>query len=310
MGKALSSDEHSLLARVDGRDVEVKSQDKAETLRAAKWIVLTAGGFDSEELAQSFGERLKSIVAVAGICTRNGIDVGEDRATSSVNENWAREMGLIKPKERIHPNVHGLIVYPDDGLSRFPLINASGVVTSDPASLVGTIDELDYTEPHAIGAAFGGVRILNLALKSAEPLTQVVLAISVIEALGQDESWTDNQKVILAKLASEVDSQAGAEEKEVADALRRSLHRIGLRQGVLRVLARLGLQHLKKDWDKLYSMRSGVFHGTQRLTEPEMNEVAQSAITLCGQIVIALLRQGGIAIPSVASKHYPDRSGT
>lgn len=305
LGKALTSDELSLVARVAGRDVEIKSQDKAETLRTAKWIILTAGGFTSEQDARSFGEWLRSIVSVVGVCTRNGIDVGEDQATSYVNETWAREMGFIKAGERLHPNVHGLIIYPDDGLSRFPLVNASGVVTADPASLVGAIEELGRAIPHTLDATCAGFRILNLALKSSEPLTQVVLAISVIEALGQDENWTEHQRNILTKLATDVESQPGAEEKEVGDALRRSLHRIGLRQGVLRVLARLGLDHLKKDWDKVYGLRSSVFHGTGQLTEPEMHELAQSAITLCGQIVIALMRHSGIAIPSVANEHYP-----
>lgn len=306
MSRALTCDEHSLMVRINGREVEIKSQDNAETLRTAKWIVLTTGGFISEEDAQSFGERLKSIVSIAGMCTRNGVDVGEDRATTFIDESWAREIGLIRPEERIHPNVHGLIVFPDDRLSRFPLSNPSVVVTADPASFVSAIEELGHVAPQALVVASAGVRILNLALKSQEPLTRVVLAISVIEALGQEENWTESQRAILSSLAIEVESTGGTEEKEIAEALRRSLHRIGLRQGVLRVLARLGLEHRKKQWDKIYGLRSSVFHGTQQIAEHEMHELAQSSITLCGQILIALLIQGGVAIPSVARKHFPD----
>jgi hypothetical protein len=307
---ALTSDKLSLLARLDGHEVEIKSQEKSQTLRTAKWIVLTAGEFPTADDAQTFGERLRAIVGIAGICTRNGIDVGEDRPTGRVNESRAREIGLIAPEERLHPNVHGLIVYPDDGLSRFPLRTVTGIVTADPVSFVETMEELSRTALPALGAASAGVRILNLALKSSEPLTQAVLAISVIEALGQDQKWTENQKRILAKLADKVEKNVGVEEQEIADALRRSVHRIGLRQGVLRVLGRLGLDHLKKDWDSVYNTRSPVFHGTRQLTDPEMQKFAQSAITLCGQIVVALLRQGGVEIPLVATEHYPNALNT
>lgn len=306
VGKALTTDEPSIVARVGGREVAIKSQNKDEPLREAKWIVLTAGGFDTEKDAQTFGEQLRTIVGIAGICTRIGIDVGEDRATSWVSEEWARALGLIQAEERIHPNVHGLIIFPDDGLSRFPLMNASATVTSDPASLIASINELGENVSISITAAAAGMRILNLALMSAEPLTQVVLAISIIEALGQEENWTEGQKALLTRLASDVVNAEGAgdEEKEVADALRRSLYRIGLRQGVLRVFARLGLDHLKREWDRLYSIRSGVFHGTTHLSQSEVHELAQASMTLCGKVVIALLRKEGGPVPAISEKHY------
>ena len=47
----------------------------------------------------------------------------------------------------------------------------------------------------------------------------------------------------------------------MADAIRKSLHRLTLRQGVFRLLDRLGLQHLKKGWDDLDNERSTLVHG-------------------------------------------------
>jgi hypothetical protein len=310
LGKALTSDELVLAARIGGREVEIKSQTKDETLRKAKWVVFTAGGFDSEVEAQAFGEQLRTIAGIVGICTRLGIDIGEDHPTSWINEEWARSIGLIKQEERIHPNVHGLMVYPDDGLSRIAVSNAEAVVTSDPTQVIQAVEGLGESLPITVSIAEAGVRILNLALMSAEPLTQVVLAISVIEALGQDETWTENQRAILSKLADNLESSDDANpvNNEIADALRRSVHRIGLRQGVLRVLAQLELGHLKKEWDRLYNMRSGVFHGTQRLTESEMNQLAQDSITFCGKVVISLLTQEGIGVPAIAETHYPKES--
>lgn len=308
MGKSLTSDQTVLRVAVDGQNVEIKSQKVDEPLRHAKWVLFISGGFTSEPAARLFGERLKSIVSIAGVCTRNGIDVGEDRATSQMSQDWAREVGLIGQDDRMHPNVHGLLIHPDDGLSRFLNIHGSGVVTSDPVSFLGAIEELGRAVPLPSVTASAAVRILNLALKSAEPLTQVVLAISVVEALGQDEKWTENQKEMLSGLARSAEKDESVEGKEVADAVRRGMHRIGLRQGVLRVLSRLGLEDLKKDWDRLYKDRSGVFHGTQQLAEHEMHDLAQSALTLCGRIVVALLRRDGVTIPTVTKMNYPDRA--
>lgn len=309
LGKALSSDNLVLVARIGGREVEIKSQTKDEPLRKAKCVVLSAGGFVSEAEAMAFGEQLRAVAKIVGICTRLGIDAGEDQATTWIAEAYARSMGLIKEDERIHPNVHGLLVYPDDGLSRIAIGNLEAVVTFDPAQLIQAAEQLGKTLPIALSTVDASVRILNLALMSTEPLTQVVLAISVVEALGQDEDWTDNQRVILNQLADDLEGGAdtGSERKEISDALRRNLHRIGLRQGVLRVLARLKLEHLKKEWDRIYTMRSGIFHGTEHLSESETQQLAQDSITLCGKIVITLLGHEGIEIPAVAMTHYPKK---
>jgi hypothetical protein len=307
LGKPLTSDSLALVLRIGGREIEIKSQNKDELLRNAKWVVFSSGGFLSATEAQAFGEALRTIVGIVGISARLGIDVGEDKATTWINEEFARSLGLIKSNERVHPNVHGLIVHPDDGLSRFPAGNFEAVATSSPTQLIDAAESFVSELPQGLSAAETGVRLLNRALMSAEPLTQVVLAISVVEALGQNEEWSESQKFILNGLAESLESSDHTDEenKEIGDALRRSVHRISLRQGVLRVLTKLQLEHLKKEWDRLYGMRSGVFHGTAHLSEPEISKLAQDCLTLCGRIVIELLKQEGIHVPPVAEIHYP-----
>jgi hypothetical protein len=306
LGKSLTSDNLALFVGAGGREVEIKSQNKDEALRKAKWVIFSSGGFHSEAEAQAFGEQLRTIVGIVGVCARLGIDVGDDKPTTWISEEWARGLGLISTEERVHPNVHGLTVHPDDGLSKFAAATFEAVVTASPDQLIEAVESLGVVLPHSLSAAKTGVLLLNRALMSSEPLTQVVLAISVVEALGQDEEWTDNQRAILNRSAENLEAGEGieSENREIADALRRSVHRIGLRQGVLRVLVRLQLEHLKKDWDRLYSLRSSVFHGTSHLNENEISQLAQDCLTLCGKIVIALLKQEGIDVPSVAEVHY------
>lgn len=306
IGKPFTTDQPFLTATVEGREVTITPQSSEDKLTDAKWIVLTAGGFGSDKEAQRFGEQLRGIIEVAALCARLGADVGQDRATSCVSEQFARSIGMIQPHERIVPNVHGLMVIPDDDLTRFPIINAEGKVTIDPAQFVSAITELGEQNRLPGSHLMEGIRLLNLALMSQEPLAQVVLALSAVEALGQNENWTERQRALLNDLANQLDCQAqgDVEQQEVAEALRRHIYRISLRQGVIRVLSQLELEHLKHEWDRVYGLRSGVFHGTSFLTDTEVQQLAHDTINLCANIILAAVKKDGLFIPTVTNKKF------
>jgi hypothetical protein len=305
IGKPLTSKEPSLTLTFEGRDVLVKSPVKDQPLSETTWIVLQVTGFPSEEAATEFGERLRVAVEVAAFSVRLGTNTGQDNPTGWVREEFARSLGMLKEDERTRPNVHGILILPDDEKTRFPVFNATGSVTADPASFLDALKSLAGSAIKT-DAIRNGLRVLNLALMTPHPLAQLVLAFSAIEALGQNEKWTAAQTELIEKLAAEVEATANdnSETQEVANALRRGLHRIGLRQGVLRVLERIGQFALKNEWDRLYGLRSGIFHGTTLLSEAEASQIANDSITLCGKIIIALLANEGVKVPSIAKTHF------
>ena len=220
-------------------------------------------------------------------------------------------MGFIQPDERLHQNVHGLAILPDDDLTRFPVVRAEAIVRADPSQFEGALTELATGQRVQLSAAAQGVRLLNFALINPQPLAQVVLALSAVEALGQDERWTDAQTALLAALAAQVEAgTAGrdAERMEVAAALR-GMYRVGLSQGVMRVLDRLGLQHMRREWKRVYGLRSDLFHGRAQLAEHEVGELATSAITLCGRIILTLVEHDGVTLPSVSDVNFPRAQG-
>lgn len=306
IGRPFTSREVSLSVKLAGREVIIKSQDPDQPLSEAQWIVMGARGFATELDARNFGEQLRSMVEVAALCSRLGTDVGQDKPTSWVSEEFARSAGMVRSHERIVQNIHGLSVLPDDDNSRIPLLNIQAKVTADPRQFLDSMTELAVQLPLRLSAAAIGVRILNLALMNSQPLTQMVLSFSAIEALGQSETWTKAQSELINKLATEVEGSStdDPERLEVADAIRRSLHRVGLRQGVKRILSRLDLDHLQKEWDRLYGLRSGVFHGISELTESEVNQLAIDVVSLCGRIILAIVERDGIKPPSIASVHF------
>jgi hypothetical protein len=124
VAKGLTSEATSLNVKVMDKDITLTSQKREEPLNKAKWIVLGARGFPTEDAARHFGARLRSILQLAALSSRLGVDVGEDKPTSWVNENFARKIGLLKATERLAPNVHGLLILPDDDNTRFPIIDA------------------------------------------------------------------------------------------------------------------------------------------------------------------------------------------
>jgi len=186
---------------VMNREVTIISQNKEEPLNKAKWIVLEARGFLTEEAAQHFGTRLRSILQLAALSSRLGVDTGEDKPTAWISEDFARAIGLLKSNERIAPNVHGLSILPDDDNTRFPVINIQATVTADPEHFASALRESGENGEISLGAASNPVRLLNFALMTSEPLAQMALSFSAVEELGQTEKWNETQEALIERLA-------------------------------------------------------------------------------------------------------------
>ncbi len=143
---------------------------------------------------------------------------------------------------------------------------------------------------------------------TSEPLAQMVLAFSTVEELSQNKkSWSRNQLVLreeLALAAKHSSLGTDTERDELALAIRTGLFPLTLRQGVKQLLSRLGADKLWSEWERLYGIRSGLFHGNRRLAQSDINQAAIDTITLCGKIVLAVLAQQGITIPSIATTHF------
>jgi hypothetical protein len=291
---------------VGARNVTMLSQERNQELSEARWIGLSANGFSSKKGAQEFGEQLRSITEMAGLCCRLGVDVGLGKLPAVVNEEFARASSFIQPHERLFSNVHGLSVVPDDENSHLPIVKMQATLRADPDQFVNSLAHLGGQIPVNLSMAAPGVWLLNLALINPKPLAQLAPALSAIEAMGQDEEWSTSQSKLIEVLTKQAETRSkNPENLEVAEALRRGLHRIGLRQGVNRVLGRLGLTHLTKEWDRIYGQRSGLFHGTIGLTESEIAELANDAVVLRGRIILALVERSSIELTEMTTVHFP-----
>lgn len=270
------------------------------------WLVMNARGFRSEHEARSFATRLKIAAEFASVAVRYGVDTGIDAPTSgfgsSVKELLLKEHGVI-----MRDNVHGIDVFEDDPRVRVSSSTVNLTVRASPGPFLTGLDQFFEATERVTQRAREIALLLNYALMRSDPVAQIVFAFSAVEMLGQEQNWSEGQRALLASLAEQARASpavSDVEREEVSAAISKGLHKLSLRQGVLRLLNELGLGHLRKRWDDLYRQRSTLVHGLAPKPGADYNPLAFAVTSLCGHILLAAItREMGIG-SSYAAKHY------
>lgn len=286
--KQLNVDDREYRILVAGREIVVAPQLPDQKICDSEWLVINARGFTSEDEARRFGTRLRSALEVSAVATRVGVDTGRDLATAglgrSVKERLARETGAI-----VRDNIHGLDVFVDDPNVRIFNLSGKGTVRASAEPFLTDLNTFFENPSGPSQKVADVILLLNFALMRPEPVAQIVFAVSAVESLGQDQTWSPDQKQLLRELADAGEKSSAAstsERHEVADAIRKSIHRLTLRQGVFRLLDSLELGHLRKAWDALYAERSTLVHGLAPKPGADYGDLAFRTVGLCGQILL------------------------
>ena len=204
-GKALATEESALTASVADRTVVIESNSQSEPLSKASWLVMGCRGFETEDDAREFGEKLRRAAHLAGLCARVGVDAGdpgEDRTVSWVSPEILRRGGSgLDPDTRIGPDVHGIVILPDDGKTLFVRLGqARGQVLSNAGEFVRALEDALLNSDVSGGDSPSirrAIRVLNLAEMNTDPIAKVVLSISTIEGLATDPPWTGQQQQLI-----------------------------------------------------------------------------------------------------------------
>ena len=204
VGKPLATEERTLTASVAGRTVTIESENPSRPLSEAFWMVMRCRGFEAENHAREFGEELRRAAHLAGLCARVGVDAGdpgEDRTVSWFNPEILRGIEGFDPNTRIGPDVHGIVVLPDDGKTLFLRGGrARGQVRTNATIFIRALEEAlpeSDTARSEFPSIRRAIRVLNLAEMNEDPIAKVVLAISVIEGLATESPLTDWQKKLI-----------------------------------------------------------------------------------------------------------------
>jgi hypothetical protein len=302
IGKAFSIEHKSIKFEVLGHEVDVSSQIAEQSLSETRWLIFRAGPFDTEGAAYDYGWELRRRLNIAAAASYLGIDTGDDKPTGWINPDFAREQGLIGIDDRLYPNVHGLIVCPDDGRNRFANAHAEATMRTDPAQMIGAMTDLDCDIPQLSTSTAISLQLFNTALMVPDHLAQIVLTVASVEQLGRKERWAGEQVQFIKQLAQEARSGAAADE-EVAAAIEK-ITRVGVLESTRRVLRRLDLENLIRAWSDLYGKRSKLFHEGSMGSTYEVAELAWEAVRLSGKIVLRAVEQEGVELPRAATVHY------
>ena len=317
VGKSLGTEDSSLTASIAGRTVTIESEDRGQPLSETSWLVMSCWGFETEDQARVFGEELRRATHLAGLCNRLGVDArdpGEDRTLSRLNPKLFRSMN---PEKRLAPDVHGIVVLPDDGKNVFSHARANVQVLANTGHFVRSLEEcLPENGPLRSGSPSmrRAIRVLSLAEIAEDPIAKLVLAVSTIEGLATDPPWTDGQRVLIDSAAEWLERAHGDREEaiQVLEAIRH-VRRESIRQRIRKLLQSNDLSNVWRDWDRLYTRRSSLFHGRSEegtehrgshLEESSLRALGEEAIKLCARIVLSMARREGIPVPGLAKVHF------
>ena len=142
------------------------------------------------------------------------------------------------------------------------------------------------------------IRVLNLAEINEDPIAKLVLAVSTIEGLATDPPWTDGERELIDSAAAWLERTHGYREEamQVLEAVQQ-VRRESIRQRIRKLLQANDLSNVWRDWDRLYSKRSGLFHGRSEagsehrgshLEESSLRALGEEAIKLCARIVLSM----------------------
>lgn len=305
--KMLNLDVHEHRLQIEDREVVLSAPLPDEKIKDSEWLIMNTRGLPSEEEAWRFGRKLKVALEVSAIAARVGIDTGQDLPTTTLSGVF-REVVTEKSGTLVRDNIHGLDVFLDDPNTRIFSMSLMGVVRTSPDPFLTDLNELVASGTAPSERIEDVILLLNYALMRPEPVAQIVFAVSAVESLGQDETWSPDQRQLLGNLAIMAEQSptgTDAERKEVADTIRKGMHRISLRQGVFRLLERLGLANLKRAWDDLYSERSTLVHGVAPKPGEKYADLAYRTVSLCGKIILkAVAAEIPLADRHVAKRYY------
>ena len=317
VGKSLGTEDSVLTASIAGRTVTIESENQQEPLSKASWLVMSCRGFETEAQAREFGEELRRATHLAGLCNRLGVDAGdpgEDRTMSWLNPEIVRN---VNPDIRLAPDVHGIVVLPDDGNNVFGRWRANAQVLANAGHFARSLEEcLPENDPLRSGSPSirRAIRLLNLAQINEDPIAKLVLAVSTIEGLAKDSPWSDEQLQLIEDASVWLERAHGDREEvqQVVEAIRQ-VRKESIRQRIRKLLQANDLSNMRRDWDRLYDRRSGLFHGRSEagsehrgsnLQESSLRALGEEAIKLCARIVLSMAQREGISVPGRAKVHY------
>lgn len=289
LAPAFMSNEQQIAFDLMGHRAVLKA--KGKSLAEAPRATISIDGFVSESAARQFAEPLQDVAAMAALKANLGIDV-ETKPPMYLNPEIT-EIQLYKYGVYLRPVANGVHVFPKDYPTLWSESEGPRIFTVPPQSF---LEELNTAYRTWRGPLSENMRhALHLRVQAqmgGDSLAEFVLAIASVEALTPDEFWNNAQRKALDDVAAQVRSMLDLSANEIDEIVERitKQRKLSVNQGFRRLFDRLGLAHIRRDWDRVYSIRSKVLHGDASLNEGR--RAVHDARRLSKTIVLAAYEHG------------------
>ena len=263
------------------------SEIKNRPFNEGNWLVIQSRGYLSKKAASDSGQMLKDTLLLAGAEQKTGVDVGIDRATSSltkfVKDNFAAKSGLL-----LRDDIFGLDVFEDVEAK----ILQGQLKILAPANLEYFLKAIQDLAPLAMfmdDRSRVSAQLINDALFSLTPETRLLILMTSIESLWDRPRRSESIVALASALSICLHTLSGsADDKEdvakrVDDIRVQSISRMCKDK----ITDLLGVDRAK-EFAYLYAVRSGFVHdGKGRAQLHSEGDLAQR---LAFDVLIAELR--------------------
>ncbi|MBJ6121638.1 hypothetical protein [Sphingomonas mollis] len=286
-GSKLNTDEKSLKLTFKGRRVWLHPRQREQSLGTDAWVVFSATRFPTLEAATQFGQELQRSLSI--ICALRGlpVDVGGDNRPTGQFCNEIKEAVLRDTGVWLRDDVHGLDVYPATVTSRIITVEGNLTIKFVIEPYIDAMNQSAKQINRLSEAGFLSCELLNAAMMSNHPVAAATLSLAAVELLAVNEKRSSKQKEWIKKIRDSLETDATIIEADKV-VLRKAvagMFNIGISDRVKKMLARLGMEDRADDWDRIYKLRSALFHGVRRLTQSEIISLGSEAPTLSRQIM-------------------------
>ena len=290
IAKAIASDDEKITREVAGRTLTLRPHIGAK-LSEANGMVATVHGFETEEDASSYSAALRIGMLISAIERQNGLDLGSNDAAphfSKIIHDMIAEKGC-----KILPSIHGEIIYKREGNEIALNFSAEGKVMESVDIYFQYLENALQESLKPSERQLAALELVSMAGMAREPMSAAALNISAVEMLASAEPWSPAQLALLSKLQQQANNEEGlptGEAHEVSEAVKRSFKSI--RQSIKRlILNELFLEKvIWRRFDKVYGLRSAVFHGSAAFDRKLHMSLSVEAGELCRQIVLSAAR--------------------
>lgn len=285
--KGFTTDDSKLLVFHNGREDYLAATPAPTTLKEAKWLEVRSTGYATKEDATLAADKLRRHLLLAGTIRWMGFDLGLDRATTLLGEEFRAQLEAQRGY-RIRDSIHGADVYEEEECreTKFVDMSLQGSVTADPSVFINTMKAVEQKIADLSNAQIVSMSLLNDSLSVSSSDSQLLARVTAMEVLCERKRRSALLVQALEQFSKASDELAlDNEERELLKSFLLNGKKESIGEACRRHVGTLLGEQKIETFDRIYKARSHLVHaGKGRGTTAE---VADEALKFATELIKA-----------------------